>query len=98
MTQCSKQMIHAVAVGMIVAMCAAVTLSANAAQATAVANYQNINQVMTKIGKVMVEIYPLVVAKRKLKQREIKKIDVALNQLSELFAAAGPFIQQKSDG
>ena len=46
----------------------------------------------------MVEIYPLVVAKRSLKRREIKKIDGALSQLSELFTAAGPFMQQKSDG
>jgi len=58
---------------------------------------KNINQVMTNIGKTMVDIYPLVVAKRSLTKKEIKSIDAALVHLSELFAAAKPFINEKSD-
>jgi len=75
-----------------------VALNAATAYASTSPNYQNINQVMTKIGKTMVGIYPLVVAKRKLKRLEIKKIKIAISRLSELFAAAEPFIEQKSDG
>lgn len=46
----------------------------------------------------MVEIYPLVVAKRPLTEKEIEIIDNALTKLSDLFSAAKPFIKAKSDG
>ena len=59
---------------------------------------ENLNQIMTRIGKTMVDIYPLVVAKRSLKQTEINIIENALASLSKLFTAAKPFIKQKSDG
>ena len=53
---------------------------------------------MSNIGKTMVEIYPLIVAKRALSKKEIQKIDSALSRLSDLFARAKPFINEKSDG
>ncbi len=59
---------------------------------------ENLNQIMTEIGKTMVEIYPLVVANRKLTSAETESITHALLQLSNLFAAAKPFINLKSDG
>ncbi len=61
-------------------------------------NQENLNQIMSNIGKTMVEIYPTVVAKRALNSVEIKKIDSALTRLSDLFAAAKPFFNEKSDG
>ena len=65
---------------------------------SAIPRHQNLNQIMTDIGRTMVEIYPLVVAKRVLKKPEIKTIDNALTKLANLFAAAEPFIDKKSDG
>ncbi len=46
----------------------------------------------------MIEIYPLVVAKRPLTNEEIDSIDNALTKLSYLFFEAKPFINEKSDG
>ena len=59
---------------------------------------QNLNQIMTDIGKTMVEIYPLVVARKALTGSEIQAIDHSLDRLSRLFAAAESFIKNKSDG
>ena len=73
-------------------------LVANTVHASPAPQQDNLNQIMTKIGKTMVDIYPLVVAKRSLKQTEIKVIENALVSLSKLFTAAKPFIRQKSDG
>lgn len=61
-------------------------------------NQENLNQIMTDIGKTMIEIYPSVVAKRALNRKEIQVIDNALARLSNLFAAANSFIKEKSDG
>lgn len=58
---------------------------------------QNLNQIMAGIGKTMVEIYPLVVARRALSKKEIQTIDKALLELSDLFADAKPFIAKKND-
>lgn len=71
---------------------------ASTVQASPATPQENLNQIMTKIGKIMVDIYPLVVAKRRLKQTEIKVIENALESLSKLFANAKPFIKKKSDG
>lgn len=58
----------------------------------------SLNQIMTSIGKTMVEIYPLIVAKRELTHKEIQSVENALSRLSYLFATAKPFIDEKSDG
>ena len=71
---------------------------ASTAQASPAPEQENLNQIMTNIGNIMVEIYPLVVAKRPLEKQEIRTIDKALIGLSDLFAAAKPFIKEKSDG
>lgn len=62
------------------------------------AKSENLNQIMAKIGNTMIVIYPLVVANRALSKKEIQVIDTALFRLSDLFAAAKPFISQKSEG
>lgn len=71
---------------------------AGTTHASSVSSPKNLNQVMDEIGKVMVDIYPLVVAKRALKKAEIQKIEKALDNLSKFFSDAKPFIKQKSDG
>ena len=58
----------------------------------------NLNQIMTNAGNIMIEIYPLVVAKRPLTNEEIDSIDNAITNLSYLFYDAKPFINEKSDG
>ena len=72
--------------------------TAFASSASPVSTPENLNQIMTNVGKTMVDIYPLIVAKRVLKKTEINTIDSALTRLSDLFAAAKPFISEKSDG
>lgn len=68
------------------------------AHASTASSQDNLNQIMTEVGKVMVNIYPLVVARRELTNKELEIVDHALNQLSKLFLSAKPFINQKSDG
>lgn len=58
----------------------------------------SLNVIMTKVGKIMLDIYPLIVAQRALTSSEIEKLDEALSQLSDLFYASAPFIRQKPDG
>jgi len=71
---------------------------ASTAHASPGSKQKNLNQIMASIGETMVELYPLIVAKRAFKRDDIKAIDNALDQLSGLFTAAKPFIKEKSDG
>ena len=71
---------------------------ASTAQASPTPKRENLNLIMTNIGETMVEIYPLVVAKRTFEKNEIDTIYNALLRLSDLFAAAKPFLNEKSDG
>lgn len=77
---------------------ACVMVCISTALASPVPKQENLNQIMTNVGKIMVEIYPLVVAKREMTNKEIQVIDNSLLRLSNLFAAAKPFIKLKSDG
>ncbi len=57
----------------------------------------SLNYIMNEVGKTTLAIYPLIVAQRPFTQVEKKQLDEALTQLSALFSAAAPFIDQKSD-
>lgn len=57
---------------------------------------KNINQVMTEIGKTMVDTFPLIVAKRQLTSDEEKQLKLSVSKLLDLFAKAKPFIDEKS--
>lgn len=56
-----------------------------------------LNRIMTQVGTITVEIYPLIVAKRAFTPQEITRLDDALSQMSTLFSAAAPFIGEKAD-
>ena len=44
-----------------------------------------LNRIMTQVGTITVEIYPLIVAKRAFTPQEITRLDDALSQMSTLF-------------
>lgn len=57
----------------------------------------SLNQAMVGIGATMVDIYPLIVAKRPLTDEETRTVSHALTRLTTLFHFAKPFIKKKSD-
>ncbi|WP_455210240.1 hypothetical protein [Kaarinaea lacus] len=59
---------------------------------------KSLNYIMVEVGKVMLDIYPLIVAQRTYTAEDIERLDKALSQLSAMFYASAPFIDQKSDG
>ncbi len=56
-----------------------------------------LNQVMSEIGKVMVDLYPLIVARRNINDMEKFEMEQSVAQLIVLFKLAKPFIIQKSE-
>lgn len=61
-----------------------------------VATEKNLNQIMSEIGKIMVDNFPVIVAKRELSTVEKQQLKAAVDQLEVLFKQAKPFIEQKS--
>ncbi len=57
---------------------------------------KNLNQSMAEIGKMMSDVFPLIVAKRKLDGGEEDQLKEAVTRLSKLFKEAKPFIDLKS--
>lgn len=57
---------------------------------------KSLNEVMTKIGNVMVELYPLIFTDRILTPGQNKKINQLAEQLHTYFKNAKPHIQKKS--
>lgn len=57
---------------------------------------KNLNQIMSEIGKIMVDTFPVIVAKRELSDKEKQQLKVAIDQLETLFKQAKPFIGEKS--
>ena len=62
------------------------------------AKKSELNRIMAQIGETMLDIYPLVVAQRKLMRREIDKVTRSVDRLATLFQSAEPFIRAKADG
>jgi len=60
-------------------------------------NQLRLNQTMTKIGDIMIEMFPVIVAKRELKSAEFDALKQHIETLQTLFQQSAPFIQQKSD-
>lgn len=60
-------------------------------------NQLRLNQTMTKIGTTMIDLFPLIVAKRELTTTEIERIQQNLDVLLALFQQASPDIEKKSD-
>lgn len=58
--------------------------------------FSSINAAMSKIGGVMVELFPVIMAKRELTAAEQVKLGTDIDKLVDLFHAAEPFIRQKS--
>jgi len=57
---------------------------------------ESLNEVMSKIGNVMVELFPLVFTDKTLTAKQNQKINRLANQLHGHFEAAKPHIQKKS--
>jgi len=57
---------------------------------------KKLNQLMTEIGMTMTDIFPLIVAKRKLSRDEQSQLKEAVARLSTFFKQAKPFIDTKS--
>ena len=57
---------------------------------------ESLNEVMTKIGHVMVELFPLIFTDKTLSTRQNQKIYRLTNQLQTLFESAEPHILKKS--
>ena len=80
----------------------AITYQANAASPTgavtpASLNPSSLNQVMSEIGKTMVELFPLIMAKRAITDSERNEMQRSVSKLHDLFQKAGPYIKGKSD-
>lgn len=58
---------------------------------------ESLNEAMSRIGNIMVDIYPTIVARRALTNEETTNINHALSELSTLFHYSGPFIRKKPD-
>jgi len=56
-----------------------------------------LNQKMSEIGKVMVELFPLIVVQRELNAAEQTQLKKDLTRLIVLFREAGPHIRQRSE-
>lgn len=84
-----------------------ITFQANAASPTVPAtpatlnpaslNPSSLNQVMSEIGKTMVELFPLIMAKRAITDSEKNKMQQSVSKLLDLFQKAGPYIKRKPD-
>jgi len=72
-------------------------LAGAAAPAPASVETKPLNQTMTKIGGVMIDLFPIIVTKGPLTQTQETKMGEDLNQLVELFREAGPYIKERSD-
>lgn len=57
----------------------------------------SLNRIMTQVGEITVEIFPLIMAQRAFTKGEVDKINKALSQLSMLFSASAPFMKEKPD-
>jgi hypothetical protein len=73
------------------------SFSLHAAPPTAPSSSQALSQTMTQIGELMVELYPLVVARRELANSEKQQIRQDLGRLVQLFHLAQPHIKRRSD-
>ena len=58
----------------------------------------NLNAIMIKIGVIMVDIYPIFVAKRVLTEAEVRKIKESISQMKQLFQQAESSIKTRPDG
>ena len=56
-----------------------------------------LNQKMSEIGRVMVELFPLIVVQRELTAHEQTQLKKDLTRLIVLFREAGPHIRQRSE-
>ncbi len=72
--------------------CCMVALPANAGAVDAA----GLNQAMSQIGKIMEELFPLIVVQRALDAQEQTHIRQAVHQMESLFRQAEPHIRQKS--
>lgn len=79
------------------AVCLTVTLLAVPAYGAEAAKATSLNYLMTDIGKIIVKLYPLLVAKRELTEKDARYIDRALTALSKKFQQAQPYITTRSD-
>jgi hypothetical protein len=81
----------------ILTICLTFTLIANSAYASEAGKATNLNYIMTDIGKIVVKLYPLLVAKRELTEKDTRYIDQAITKLSQKFQQAQPYITARSD-
>ncbi|MDH5327331.1 MAG: hypothetical protein OEZ68_11685 [Gammaproteobacteria bacterium] len=58
----------------------------------------SLNHIMKRVGKIMLDLYPLIVARRELQGPEIQRIDGDLSEMSQLFLQARPYVQDLPDG
>ena len=59
---------------------------------------KSLNDIMTQVGATTVDIYPLIVAQRAFTNKDIERLDQALEKLSGLFQDAKPFIEKQPEG
>jgi len=59
---------------------------------------RTLNAIMTDIGGIMLDVYPLIVAKQAFTQQDTAKLNKTLTRLSKLFQEAEPLIDRKSAG
>jgi len=57
---------------------------------------KNLNKIMTKIGGIMVELFPLTFTDKTLTNFQIRKVNRLAKELQTLFRSAGPHIRRKS--
>ncbi len=76
-----------------------ITFQTNAASPTVTvsASPTPLNQIMSEIGKTMVELFPLIMAKRAMTDSEKNRMQRSVFKLFNLFQKAGPYIKRKSD-
>jgi len=74
-----------------------INLQANAASSAVPAPAASLNSIMSEIGNTMVELFPLIMAKRAITAEEKIKMEHSVSRLIHLFQKAGPQIMKQSD-
>lgn len=77
--------------------CLGFSFSSYASDLSPTSSPQTLNETMTEIGKVAVDLFPLIVSKHSLSDREKNLMKQDLARLTELFHQAQPFFKTKSD-
>jgi hypothetical protein len=57
----------------------------------------SLNQIMTDIGQIMLDVYPLVMAKRQFTEQDTKRLRQSLDRLAKRFRQAQPYFNKRSD-